>query len=182
MPEFKSGRFNNTGLQNDCVSIHRQGPILITSTINMKSVFDTATREELVKRIHTLNPENKAQWGKMNVFEMLRHCTLCEDMFTGELRIKRVLIGRLLGKMILKKALKDDRPFGKNSPTSPVLKTIGQTGDIDHQKKEWISRIEHYSDYAAPHFVHPFFGPMTKEQIGFFVYKHADHHLRQFSA
>lgn len=100
----------------------------------------------------------------------------------GNLKIKRVFIGRLLGPMILKKVLKDDRPFGKNSPTSPILKTIGETGDIEQQKKEWINRIEQYASYNTPTFVHPFFGPMTKEQVGFFAYKHTDHHLRQFGA
>ncbi len=148
----------------------------------MNSVFDPSTREKLVKRIYSLNQENNAQWGKMNVFQMLKHCTLCEEMFLGKIKIKRVLIGRLLGKIILKKVLKDNSPFGKNSPTSPVLKTIGQNGDMDHQKKEWINCIEQYSNYNTTDFVHPFFGPMTKEQIGFFVYKHADHHLRQFGA
>jgi len=45
-----------------------------------------------------------------------------------------------------------------------------------------VKRIEQYADYNNPKFIHPFFGPMTKEQIGFFAYKHSDHHLRQFGA
>lgn len=148
----------------------------------MKSIFDPVTREEIVNRIGFLNQQSKARWGRMDVFQMLRHCTLCEEMMLGQLKIKRVFAGRLLGKMILKKVLKDDRPFGKNSPTSPVLKTTHESGDTELQKKEWINRIGQYATYTDPNFVHPFFGPMTKEQIGFFAYKHADHHLRQFGA
>lgn len=148
----------------------------------MKSVYDNSTREELIHRIHSLNPQQQAQWGRMNTFQMLKHCTLCEDMMQGKMKIKRVLIGRLIGPMILKKALKDETPFAKNSPTSPLLKTVGASGDIEQQKKEWIGRIEEYAGYHSPDFIHPFFGPMTKEQIGLFVYKHADHHLRQFGA
>ena len=148
----------------------------------MKSVYDTTTREEIIKRIHSLSQQHSAKWGKMNAFQMLKHCTLCEEMMQGKMKIKRVLIGRLIGKMILKKALKDENPFGKNSPTSPLLKTTGAHGDIEQQKKEWINRIEEYAGYHSPGFIHPFFGPMTKEQIGFFAYKHADHHLRQFGA
>ncbi len=30
----------------------------------MKTIFDPATREELVRRITMLTPENKAEWGK----------------------------------------------------------------------------------------------------------------------
>ena len=76
--------------------------------------------------------------------------------------------------------LKDDSPVAKNSPTSPFLKTVGQSGDVEQQKEEWINTLEQYADYNNPIFIHPFFGPMTKEQVGRFVYKHTDHHLRQF--
>lgn len=148
----------------------------------MKSVFDTTTREELVNRINTVSQQHKAQWGKMNAFQMVRHCALCDDMFLGKLKINRVFIGRIIGKLILKKLLKDDRPFGKNSPTSPLLKTTSETGDMNQQKKEWINRINQYADHTNTGFIHPFFGPMTKEQIGLLAYKHTDHHLRQFGA
>jgi len=80
----------------------------------MKSVFDTSTREELINRINSLSQQNTAQWGKMNGFQMVRHCILCEEMMQGGIKIKRVLPGRLFGKMILKKVLKDDKPFGKD--------------------------------------------------------------------
>ncbi|HEX7845842.1 MAG TPA: DUF1569 domain-containing protein [Chitinophagaceae bacterium] len=148
----------------------------------MKSVFDSTTRSEIINRINAVSPQNSAQWGKMNAYQMVKHCTLCEDMFLGKINIKRVFIGRLLGPMVLKKVLKDEKPFGKNSPTSPILKTTSDSGDIEQQKKEWISRIEEYAAYNNSNYVHPFFGPMTKEQVGLFAYKHADHHLRQFGA
>jgi len=148
----------------------------------MKSVFDVPVREELINRISAIGPKNNALWGKMNLSQMLRHCSRCEDMFQGKIRLQRVFIGRLIGKMVLKKVLKDDKPFGKNSPTSPVLKISAGSGDMEQEKKEWINRVRQYADYNNTDFVHPFFGPMTKEQIGFFAYKHADHHLRQFGA
>lgn len=146
----------------------------------MKSVFDNNVRQELVNRINSLTPQHQAQWGKMNAFQMAKHCTSCEDMFHGKIKIKRVFIGRLIGPMLLKKALKADAPFGRNAPTAPILKTTSDSGDIEQQKKDWISRIEQYASYQDINYVHPFFGPMTKEQIGVFAYKHADHHLRQF--
>lgn len=146
----------------------------------MKSIFDSPLRAELVKRISSLTDQNKAQWGKMNVFQMAKHCTLHEDMVLGKLAINRVFIGRLIGPMILKQVLKDDRPVAKNTPTSALLKTVGQSGDLERQKKEWLNQLEQVSHYNHPGFVHPFFGPMTRDQVGFFVYKHTDHHLRQF--
>lgn len=146
----------------------------------MKSVFEKSTREGLISRINALSNENKAQWGKMNAFQMAKHCTHCDDMFQGKIKIKRVFIGRLIGKMVLKKNLKDVSPFAKNSPTATILVTTNDSGNIEQQKMEWVNRIEAYADYNNPDFVHPFFGPMDKEQVGQFVYKHTDHHLRQF--
>lgn len=146
----------------------------------MKSVFDPAVRQELASRIRVLNSGQRALWGKMNAAEMLKHCKLCDDMYLGNLKIKRVFIGRLIGKLMLKKFLKEEAAFSKNSPTSPVLKTTSDPIEFDAQKKEWLKQIEQYAHFSNPEFVHPFFGPMTREQIGYFAYKHADHHLRQF--
>ena len=148
----------------------------------MKSVYEAQTRQELISRINAITSQNKAEWGTMNLPQMLRHCRMAEEMLHGKIKIKRVLPGYLFGKMVLKKVLKDDSPFGKNSPTSSKLKTSDESGDIEQLKKDWIKQVEQYGNFINSDFVHPFFGPMTKEQIGHFAYKHADHHLRQFGA
>lgn len=146
----------------------------------MKSIFDTTTKQELVTRINSLTDNHKAQWGKMNAFQMVKHCTIADQMMQGKIKLKRVFIGRLIGKMVLKKTLKDDSPFGINSPTAPILKTLDASGDIEQEKKKWLASIDQYANFSNHDFVHPFFGPMTKDQIGPFVYKHIDHHLGQF--
>jgi hypothetical protein len=48
------------------------------------------------------------------------------------------------------------------------------------QKKEWLDKIAWYGEMEPSPIIHPFFGPMSKQQIGQLAYKHADHHLRQF--
>ena len=57
-------------------------------------------------RINSLSSENKALWGKMDLLQMVKHCTLCDDMYLGIIKIKRAFIGRLIGKTILKKFLR----------------------------------------------------------------------------
>lgn len=148
----------------------------------MKSIFDSAIQKEITDRINSLSLNNKALWGKMNLFQMVQHCILCDDMYLGNIKIKRAFIGRLIGKLILKKVLKDEAPFQKNSPTSPALKTDNVDGNLEAKKEEWINRLKEYNNFNNPNFVHPFFGPMTKEEIGYLSYKHVDHHLRQFGA
>ena len=84
----------------------------------MKTVFDKATRDELINRISSLNENSKAQWGKMNIYQMLRHCTLCEEMYLGKKTYKRALRGRLFGRIGLRNLMKDDSPLKPNLPTS----------------------------------------------------------------
>jgi len=55
----------------------------------MKTVSDLTTREELINRIQTLNENSKAGWGKMNIYQMVKHCTLSEEMMRGKKKYKR---------------------------------------------------------------------------------------------
>ena len=145
----------------------------------MKSIFDKTTREELIGRIKSIPPNAEAQWGKMNTYQMIKHCMLSEEMFLGKKQFKRLFIGRLFGKMALNGILKDDSAMKQNQPTHPLFK-IKETGNAEPEKQKWAALIADYSHFSTPEFVHPFFGKMTKEQVGQFVYKHHDHHLRQF--
>ena len=88
-------------------------------------------------------------------------------------------MGRLFGKAGLKNILDENKSFPKSAPTSGVFKVKEENGDVESEKKKWIALIEEYQNYSND-FVHWFFGKMTKEQVGYFVYKHNDHHLRQF--
>ena len=148
----------------------------------MKTVFDKATRHQLIRRIESLNPNATAQWGKMNIYQMLKHCTLADEMYLGKHKTNRAFIGRIFGKMALKKVLGDDRPLSKSTPTMPFMKVKDESGDILAQKQQWITTINKYENHSGTGFIHPFFGRITKEQLGQMAYKHIDHHLRQFNA
>jgi hypothetical protein len=39
----------------------------------MKTIFDKATRDELTARINMLTENSGPNWGKMNVYQMLKH-------------------------------------------------------------------------------------------------------------
>lgn len=147
----------------------------------METIFNPSAVSGLVSRINLLSPEEKARWGKMDTWQMLKHCTLSEEMFLGKKKYNRLFIGRLFGKMALNGILKDASPMKLNQPTHPEFKIKG-SGDFETQKKKWIALLNEYTSFSNHDFVHPFFGKMTREQIGQYVYKHTDHHLRQFKA
>ncbi|MEM6645158.1 MAG: DinB family protein [Bacteroidota bacterium] len=148
----------------------------------MKTVFDQSTTAQLVQRIMRLSSSYVPLWGKMTVYQMVHHCIKSERMYLGEESYKRLFIGRLFGRMALNSLMKDEAPMEKNQPTHPLFKMTG-AGDLEPAKVQWVTLLERYpttssADYAG--FVHPFFGHMTAEQVGRYVYKHTDHHLRQF--
>ncbi len=148
----------------------------------MKTIFDKETKTELVNRIDSLKENTQSQWGKMNVYQMVKHCRLWEEMMQSKINLKRPLIGRIFGRMALKTVLGNANPLKRNTPTIPSLIIKETAGDFETEKKLWISNIEKYAGFDNDNFQHVFFGKMTKEQIGQMVYKHIDHHLRQFNA
>jgi len=144
----------------------------------MKTIFDQSTRDEMIRRIQAIDEHSSARWGKMSVSQMLKHCSQWDEMAQGKTRYRQSLIGRLFGKMALRDMLKDEK-MKRNLPTVPSF-VIRGSSDVETEKKKWIQLMHQYADYPTDGFIHPFFGAISKENTGYLVYKHADHHLRQF--
>jgi len=145
----------------------------------MKTILDKTTREELMARISSLNANSNAQWGKMTVYQMLKHCAVWEEMAQGKKLYKQVFLGRLFGKKALSDFIKNDKPVKRNLPTMPNFKMNGD-GDVEAEKARWIALLQEYTQTPLNGFMHPFFGKLTADEAGRLAYKHSDHHLRQF--
>jgi hypothetical protein len=117
--------------------------------------------------------------GKMNVSQMIKHCTQWDEMALGKRIYKQSFIGKLFGKMALKDMMKDE-PIKRNLPTVPSFK-IKENGNVEEEKSKLINSINEYASFSNENFIHPFFGRMTKENTGIMIYKHVDHHLKQFN-
>lgn len=147
----------------------------------MENLFDTATYTNILQRINKLKPDQPAQWGKMNVAQMLAHCCEPFKIPLSDKPLPRMFIGRILGALFKSKLYNED-PWKHSTPTSPAF-IIKDQRDFEKEKKNLIEIINKY--YAAgpmgiSKHPHPFFGKMTPEQSGKSMYKHLDHHLRQF--
>jgi hypothetical protein len=42
----------------------------------MNSIYDKTSNDAMIARINKLTPESKPVWGKMNVAQMCKHCSL----------------------------------------------------------------------------------------------------------
>ena len=145
----------------------------------MKSIFEKSTRDDLIERIQSLDVNNPVNWGKMTISQMMMHCIKWDEMALGKTKYKQSLIGWLFGKMALKDMMRDE-PMKRNLPTVPSFK-IKESGNFAEEKIKWIKLIDEYGHYSGSGFIHPFFGKLTKEQMGWMAYKHIEHHLCQFN-
>lgn len=148
----------------------------------MKTIFDAALRAELIARINTLQDNHQAIWGKMNVHQMVKHNTFWNEWILGKgnHKYRQEFLGRFFGKIALKRMIKDENPFDRNIPTSDQFKVAADKEKLASEKEKWILLIQDYAHFDNQRFIHDFFGKMSREQIGILVYKHSDHHLRQF--
>ena len=147
----------------------------------MKSMWQPEVREEVLARAQKLQPAAAAQWGKMNCSRMLTHVTDGLRMATGELYVAPKTTP--LKFTPIKQLIIYWLPFPKGVPTAPEL--------IERKPGEWEREVTQFKE-ALQNFVassqktdwpeHPAFGRLTTKDWGVLVYRHIDHHFRQFGA
>jgi hypothetical protein len=146
----------------------------------MHSLFEPTAADEIISRIQKLQPGTPAQWGKMNVSQMMAHCQAPFDAFFGEKKMKRGLMGVLFGRMA-KKKLFSDKPWPKNLPTAKQF-LVSDQKDFEKEKARLVGLINRFSSegLTITSNTHPFFGKLSSQEWGLLHYRHLDHHLNQF--
>ena len=149
----------------------------------MKNLFEKETIDEVIGRIDGLQPAAQRQWGKMDVAQMMAHCSATLDMASGKLNLPRVWFGRILGPLV-KPIFTNEKPFSKNSPTDKKL-VISDQRDFQREQEKLKNCLREFyqgGEAKCTRRPHPFFGALTPQQWSRGMYKHLDHHLRQFGA
>ena len=147
----------------------------------MKTLFDDAERGSILQRLGRLQPVSERQWGKMNPAQMMAHCAAALETGTGDTPRKQALIGKVFAPFV-RSSLLGDKPFSKNSPTDPTF-IVKDERDFAKEKQRLVSVLGRFAEggpaEAARH-VHSFLGKLKGEEWGVMMWKHLDHHLRQF--
>jgi hypothetical protein len=147
----------------------------------MKSIWQDEARRELSDRVGALAPDRRAEWGRFSAPKMVCHLADALRMAMGDLKVapKRLPIRYPPLKQLIIYAA----PFPKGTPTAPEL--------LVRQPREWANDVADVQDLLAragsarttdgwPD--HPAFGKLSKRAWGVLIYRHIDHHLRQFGA
>jgi hypothetical protein len=142
----------------------------------MKSLEHEATRREILARVDSINDESKPLWGKFTSRAMLDHLTRAGEMAAGEREVapKKLPLRYFPLKQLVIYVL----PFPKGAPTAPELLT--DSPEPIEKSKATLRRI--ITEFNPKTCDHPAFGMMSPHAWSVLVYRHMDHHLRQFGA
>ena len=146
------------------------------------NIFNETDYAAIKNCINQLNAQNQRQWGQMSLSQALEHCgiqlkkalgIIPETAYEGP-AMYRTSVGRWL----LFYAM--PWPKGVATPSQMDMLRNGATvADVQNSKLALLGLLEKVQ--SLEHFnPHPFFGKMDKKDWGRLIWKHLDHHLRQF--
>lgn len=145
--------------------------------------FDPAETGRLVARIQALTAASTPRWGQMDAAQMLAHCCAPYLQLKGELGGGPALM-RFIARTFFKQAVVGEAPFKQSVPT-PRAFVVADGRDLAQEQARLVDllRAAHGQGAAAfegrPHLT---FGPLTAREWSNLLWKHLDHHLRQFGA
>ena len=147
----------------------------------MKSIWQDQSRCELNDRVGRLAWDCRAQWGKFTAPKMVCHLAESLKMAMGDLNVAPK--SSPIRYPPLKQLIVYLAPFPKGVPTAPEL--------LARDPREWANDVADVQSLLAragsarttdswPE--HPVFGKLSTRAWGVLIYRHMDHHLRQFGA
>jgi hypothetical protein len=149
----------------------------------MQTLFNQDNRTALLTRLSHLTSESQPLWGRMTAGEVVCHLA---DPFRVALREKKVrdLSGplRIPG---VAHAVVWVVPWPKGAPTSPAyLPGKGMTNptEFDRDKRDLVTLVDRFATLPPNAQIprNPVFGEIGRGGWGRLMWRHLDHHLRQF--
>lgn len=150
----------------------------------MKNLYEAATVATVKERVAHLRPDSQRLWGKMNVAQAVAHCSLGLEWAVGDSFPPRMFLGRMMGWIVKPMALGNENPMRRNSPTAKSL-VVADERDLETERQRLYGLIDRFvagGPARCTKHPHSFFGRLKPEEWAELMYKHLDHHLRQFGA
>jgi Protein of unknown function (DUF1569) len=148
----------------------------------LPNIFSKEVSDNIIERINKLTNNTQAQWGKMNVSQMLAHCNVTYEMAYEDIHPKPNFFMKFILKSFIKKTVTNEVPYKHNSQTAPqfIIKT---DKNFDVEKNRLIQYIQKTQQLGEANFngkeSHSF-GVLSSTEWNNMFYKHLNHHLSQF--
>ena len=147
--------------------------------MEVKNLFDPSVKQEIIDRINKLTTHTQAQWGKMDVSQMLAHVQMPIRIAFGTHQPKASFLLRLMGPLF-KSKLWDENPYKRSLPTDPTFIMTNSEREFEKEKSALLELVDKFSEGYLVSEKHPVFGKLTKDNWSKATWKHLDHHLKQF--
>lgn len=152
-----------------------------------KSIFNEDVKQSVFKRIDSINPDTRPEWGKLNATQMVRHLFEANRMALGEIPMpdRSTFISRTLIKMMF---LDNIKPPGRKKgkvhtfPEIDIVEKKVAVEDLESEKKKYKDIVERIIKTETLDSTHTLFGKMSRSDWGYLIYAHADYHLTQFKS
>ncbi len=147
-----------------------------------KNLYKQEVHKECLDRIEQIKADTEPQWGNMSAAQMLAHCAEIQEVTNGR-ELKGTPFILKLFKGFIKKMVVSDKPYPKSTQTHPQYKQHDDK-DFEEEKSRLKEALQNFVDNEsrAEEIKHTLFGKMTRDEKGWAMYKHLDHHLTQFGA
>lgn len=150
--------------------------------MDLPNIFTKEVAEGVIDRINSLTNSSQPLWGKMSVSQMFAHCCVTYEMIYTDKHPKPGFLMGFILKTFIKKAVITDKPYPKNSKTAPAF-LVSNEKDFESEKKRLIDYIRETQVLGAYIFdgkMSHSFGLLSANEWNNMMYKHLDHHLKQF--
>ena len=147
-----------------------------------ETIFNPTNFLEIYNRAVDIKSNAQRQWGKMNLVQMLNHLKIATGSGINIYKLKREgsWLWRTIIKFIVIWIL---RRLPKNAKAAEGFKIeMNRPLDFNTEKVELLNVLKKAYASTSDFYPHPMFGKMSREEWGRLVYRHFDHHFRQFSS
>lgn len=148
----------------------------------LPDLFSATDVQHLIQRIDQLTPATQALWGKMNVAQMVKHCTISFEQALEKNNQRPPAMMRWMLQLFFRKSMVNEVPYKQNLPTAPAFKIVDQPTFQNEQLKLKALILE-FSARGRQHFEGKpqlTLGKLSALEWNNLMFKHIDHHLRQF--
>jgi len=152
----------------------------------MKTLAHVKDKDEILRRLQSIEPSTPRRWGRMSAHQMICHLSDGYKMYIAERKVKPAH-GIVPPPVLRWIALWSSMPWPRGFPTVPELdQQVNGTPPVQFEadKRELCGLLDRLTrrprDFEWQ--PHPHFGQMSEESWMRLAYLHANHHLHQFGA
>jgi hypothetical protein len=148
----------------------------------LPDIFLPETIDVLHARIDALREESRPLWGKMTVSQMLAHCSIPLEQALDMRSDGPSWFMKLIMRSFFKKAMLNEKPYRPNLPTAPSF-VVADLRLVEAERQRLKLLLGRFSGQGAAFFegkMQITLGALSSKEWSNLMYKHLDHHLRQF--